>query len=382
MAGKRQDLRDLWRNASMASLVSFPLPLLRNYMPAFGPMYLGVYPIVLLVSPLVLFALRRRTLLWLVAAGIATYALIVRLPLLGIPYIYLTYFEILYSPVRNFVFFVYLLTGIALYLAAARLARLGYVAGTGLALALGVSAAWALRRSEPFFTTHPEWLFLPLLAGYAIALAVIITRRDPSAAGDAWIDEPSRPWIPALAALVAPLIVMTAVPGSSIRTMSWEQSRKTPPSMLVVEVCDNSHTYCPPPEALVQLAHSVVPPEAVFAVDQSEEWPPSLFMPQQMAMWPGRVDALYEPERLFAAYYRHYDRARQKYEAQPLFNDRETREERVEFIRDVGVTHVLVNPRTYAMMTMVLARDPDLFEKRYDDGRWAWYEVRRSWKLT
>ena len=36
-------------------------------------------------------------------------------PLLAIPYIYLTYFEILFTPVRNVIFFVYLFAGALIY---------------------------------------------------------------------------------------------------------------------------------------------------------------------------------------------------------------------------------------------------------------------------
>ena len=46
------------------------------------------------------------------------------LPLLAIPYIYLTYFEILYTPVRNVVFFVYLFAGAAICAAVLALARI------------------------------------------------------------------------------------------------------------------------------------------------------------------------------------------------------------------------------------------------------------------
>ena len=53
----------------------------------------------------------------------------------------------------------------------------------------------------------------------------------------------------------------------------------------------------------------------------------------------------------------------------------ETRQEREAFLRDLGVTHVLVNPRLYASIKPVFAADPDLFVSRYDDGQWALYEV-------
>ena len=47
------------------------------------------------------------------------------------------------------------------------------------------------------------------------------------------------------------------------------------------------------------------------------------------------------------------------------------------FIRDLGVTHVLVSPRIHSMMTKTLTADHDLFVARYDDGQWALYEVKR-----
>jgi hypothetical protein len=43
------------------------------------------------------------------------------------------------------------------------------------------------------------------------------------------------------------------------------------------------------------------------------------------------------------------------------------------FVKAVGATHVLVNPRTYQMMTRVLGATPDLFRRLCDDGQWAVY---------
>jgi hypothetical protein len=98
-----------------------------------------------------------------------------------------------------------------------------------------------------------------------------------------------------------------------------------------------------------------------------------------MVAWPGRAEGLI-PRALFVRYYVRYDRAKATYDEQPLFNDRETRAERLSFIRDLGVTHVLVNPRLHKLMSVVLARDPDVFAARYDDGRWALYEVASAYR--
>ena len=98
-------------------------------------------------------------------------------------------------------------------------------------------------------------------------------------------------------------------------------------------------------------------------------------MPQQVTVWSGAIERLVEPRRAFPVYFRHLDRATAASLDQPFFNDRETREERVSFIRDLKVTHVLVNPRLYSTMKEVLAKDGDLFSRLYDDGTWALYEV-------
>jgi hypothetical protein len=129
---------------------------------------------------------------------------------------------------------------------------------------------------------------------------------------------------------------------------------------------------------LVRLARNEVPVNGVFAIDVEERYPSSLFMPQQMVVWPGGTEGLLDAEdQLFAPYFKHYRKTMAAYGQQPLFNDRETRQERLSFLSDLGVTHVLVNPRLYRLMSGVLSRDPQLFRRRYDDGEWALYEVLR-----
>jgi len=46
-------------------------------------------------------------------------------------------------------------------------------------------------------------------------------------------------------------------------------------------------------------------------------------------------------------------------------------------VERLGITHVLVNPRYHASMKPLLEGLPDKYQRRYDDGRWAIYEVRR-----
>ena len=62
---------------------------------------------------------------------------------------------------------------------------------------------------------------------------------------------------------------------------------------------------------------------------------------------------------------------------QPFFNDQDLDERRA-FIRDVGATHVLVNPQYHESMRRVLDALPQFVSLRYADGRWAVYEVKRD----
>ncbi len=78
---------------------------------------------------------------------------------------------------------------------------------------------------------------------------------------------------------------------------------------------------------------------------------------------------------LFPQYYALFDKSMQKYKTQPFFNRLESVEERVEFVRTLRVTHVIVDPMYYQEMTEVLTGMPDRFQKIYDDGNWAVFVV-------
>ena len=66
---------------------------------------------VLLASPFALFMLRRRPLALMLRASIVCYLLIVDFRSWRFPILYLTYFEMLYTPIRNVIFFIHLLDG-------------------------------------------------------------------------------------------------------------------------------------------------------------------------------------------------------------------------------------------------------------------------------
>jgi hypothetical protein len=377
---EREGLSGLFRAASWRELFGPPLPFLDNYVIAFWTFFSGWNPVVLLASPIVLFALRRRPLTLLLSAGIVFFLLIVRFPVLGIPYLYMTYFEMLYTPVRNVIFFIHMLAGAGMYLVAAWLARYHYgVLLTG-AFAVAALTTLAFRGFAAYVANDvdmPDLLFAPVLAAYAgWAWSTRSGRQAPT--GD-WIDSPRPRWMLAMAALCVPLLVATDLPESSLRHVTRAASVGTPDDLLSSLPCLQDGQFCPPPKALVQLTLEKIPVDSVFAVDINEEYQPSLFMPQQMTAWPGRAEGLI-PRVVFLEYYKQLDRTTVAYGTQPFFNDRETTAERLSFIRNMKVTHVLVTPRVHALMSGVLARDHNVFVSLYDDGQWALYEVNPAYR--
>jgi hypothetical protein len=373
---ERSGLAQVFRDASTTQLLGVPLPLLRSYMIAFEPMFHGWNPLVLLASPFALFALRRHPLTLFLAAGIVCYLLIIRFPILAIPYAYLTYFEILYTPIRNVIFFIHVLAGICVYLVAARVSRYDTRRALALAFAIGLAGALVVRYLGPFLAARPQradLLFVPVLAGYA-GVAWLAWARRASPLYDAWVDAPPPRWWLAMVTLCVPLILATELPSSSLRHVSWEASPATPAALMSSLPCLSDKQFCAPPERLIRFAEDKIPVNSVFAVDIADEYQPSLFMPQQMVAWPGTAEGLL-PRLLFARYFERYDRAKAAYDDQPFFNTRESRSERLSFIRDLSVTHVLLNPRMHARMNRFLVEDPEVFMLLYDDGRWALYEV-------
>jgi hypothetical protein len=377
VAAHRVDLRDLFHAATWPELFGQPLPLMRNYMPNFEPTFYGSIPLVLLLTPAILFAARGRALTWFIAASVACYALIVRFPAFAIPYTYVTYFEILYSPIRNFVFFVYLLAGVGLYMVAALLSRLSYAVLLPLALAAGLLIAGGIPAFGSIASQHIDFLFAPLLIGCGFLFLTLI-RTKPQEREDIHLFQPGRRWVVAFATMLAIVAYGTRVKDAAVITARWHDAIPTPTALLASASCTADREFCAPPPALIRFAEHELPTEGVLAVDLHERIQPALFMPQQMVIWTGSTDSLLDPETIFPAYFRHLKLAQGASLDQPLFNTSETRAQRTAFVRDLGVTHVLVNPRLYSSIKPVFEGDADLFVSRYDDGKWAVYEVTRK----
>ena len=98
--------------AAVADSSSPASSVLGDFIQDFDQIFAGLHavlPVCRRRSSIVLF--RRRPLVWLISSSTMAYLRGDDVPLLAIPYIYLTYFEILHIPVRNVIFFVYLLAG-------------------------------------------------------------------------------------------------------------------------------------------------------------------------------------------------------------------------------------------------------------------------------
>jgi hypothetical protein len=551
VGARRAELVEVVRNdGGLGLFVRAPTAYFDGFMPNAYVTFREWNPFLLLAAAPVLMAFRASPAAWLVAASLLCYVLIIRFPLFGAPYIYLTYFEILFTPIRNVVFFLHVLAGAALFLATAVLGRAGF-AGVLLALAgsLAIAGAWRLPRI--FFEQHQDLLFVPVIA--LLVWTLVRARRravpeTPRATASlsprrAWA-QPRR-WLGAAAALTAVGMVavwfLTGTPARAVqvrwspdvsgperifhewrftladglwregttwyyslldtstdnvrrlvqsrsvldtheinrtafvlnesapigtrytwagaglpiigspdgfqvtvlllvgvavlllrregppraaaadtRDVAWrhprpllfgttvvmlagltwtpdlsplviEGSLRTPDAIVTSFGCDTATgpapyapagvqivvtgmMSCPPSPALMKWVREHVPAAGVFAANTWNSYPPSVFFPQQYLGWARLTPSFLSPEQIFGPYLQFYRRSLAMHGGQPMFNDRETAADRRRFVDALGVTHVLVDPAYYDVMTRTLAGNAD-FTKQYDDGRWAVFAV-------
>ena len=90
-------------------------------------------------------------------------------PLLAIPYVYLTYFEILHIPIRNVIFFVYLLAGALVYVAVVAIARIDRTCLLPHSWRVRPLACWRCWRRSASIGAMRGFL-APLIAAYALTL--------------------------------------------------------------------------------------------------------------------------------------------------------------------------------------------------------------------
>lgn len=390
------------RHATLRDLFKRPLPI------SVGPvdsLLHGWMPAILLASPLLWLVHRRRVLLWLPAASIVAYMLLIRFPVLSFPYVYFTYWEILLTPGRNVAVFVHLLSGLALLAVAAHLSRIRRAWPVALATLLaGCGIGLAMRSLGPWTARHQDLLFLGVPGAYAAGLLLVWRRQGDRVARAVQPEEAAgvRLWVYALLVTVA--AALSFVPQSSPLIMSpagprygtlpavaarltprglidglrcWKPTASASPRQAGPPAEAIEWISCPPSPRLVEWATRALPVNAVLASDTFNAYPLPAFMPQQVVAWPvAASENLVDAPGLYPAYYEHFERTMRRLGVQPFFNSAESWDERVDFVRALGVTHILVDPPYRRLMARVLGQWSEAFATVYDDGTWTVYEVR------
>jgi hypothetical protein len=355
---------------------------------------------VLLVTPGIVWVFRKRTLVVLIGASVLIYLLISRFPIFAIPYVYFTYFEILFTPARNMTFFIHILTGALLYLLAVGLSRIGkwWLALAGVVVVL-VAFAAALQWGSGYYETWRDYascvsmipeqdcflparstlyydvFYLPTLLMFLVAITLSL-RSKLDTWDWKWLnpDQPPKRWPLFFALLVIPLAAWTYTPTNSPLKADRQMYQNTPEILIDGLPC--SPGYCTPDYALTVWARANLPLDAVVAIDVKNGVMPVHLMPQRVDAWPYYDFAAEFHRNLFPTYAEYYDLAQGKYGEQPFFNGQESLDERLAFAEGLQITHVLVDPDYYKEMRAVLAQWPDEFELVYDDGaRWAVYRI-------
>jgi hypothetical protein len=550
VAEERANLLAIASGLPFSRLVATPAAeALGDFIQDFDQIFAGLVPFLLFAGVIVVVAFRDRPLVWLLSTSTLAYLLVMTVPLLAIPYIYLTYFEILQIPVRNIIFFLYLFAGALAYLVVVTLARLdrtnlsqlaagallGLVAllatltvnhtaagflvpaiaayttallyiqpattrvalrttAAGLLAVVALFALWpdhqpvprsdqvtirwntglsddrrtglekqfsllnperktdsapdenvwnyrlhdvsttnvrnivasdeivdthfidrssfTVERQPPpqdhpaFGVLHAAWLHYPgvfLMIAAAVALWALGFVVPPIIASDRWrlpaaaFGQPFYKFAVPYVLFIAPFALwparMTLSP-FSVAAMAPAGRAATPRALVEQTPCVTTpsvparfaeeevvlpaRTTCPPDYAVMEWVAQNVPVESVFAVDRWTPYPPTIFMPQQAVVFPTLDASFIHEDSLFRDYYRLFGDRMKRYRVQPFFNQVETPAERAEFVRDLGVTHVLVSPVHYDELRPVLDALPGQFTRRYDGRRWAVYEVTRN----
>jgi hypothetical protein len=374
--------------------------------PAFGDsldsFFFSWFPVLLLLVPALLVWRPRRPQVILTFSSVLAYLLIVRFPFLTVPYIYLSYFEILFTPVRNVVFFAYLMTGFGAAIIVGRVSRLNPrwrqgVALTGLSLAGAATYRWA----GVLLARWPEgWLDVALL-GHLLALYFVSRHAERARRIASWLrPAPGWGWVAKAGGLLSLTAVLTFSPkasplvvraGSSVTTVGDALEFPTitqddvpfPYNPDDPERMGRHRTLrvqrvvsTPPPRALIVWAARNLPLDAVLAINLLNLYSPAPFMPQQVAYWP-HIDSSTGSyfRRIFPAYYKHLESALAAKGEQPFFNPDDGLVERLDFLRDVGATHVLVDPMYHDMLVPLLSSWPRSFQILYDADGWAVYKA-------
>jgi hypothetical protein len=387
----REHLLAMWRAMRPEDYVRQPLND-GHFVNNFHLWYYNLNPVVLLGAPLVFVAFRRRLLMF-VWAGLFAYLLIVRFPILSIAYLVATYFEMLSAPVRNVSFFLYILAGALVYLAASLAGRLRPMPLWLMAVAALAGLAFVLGRTVPLLhevlPRHPDVVFAGGLVGLPLALWLGATkwggafaRANHESAAPVRLRIGAAVLIAALGvALHQPAAALTA-PAPNATNLRQAIELAGSPVIGVVyptpdegKVLKDKGTNDVPPPELVRWMTVHVPVEAILAVNLFNANILTTYVPQRAPAWP---IGYHDPINYCVNFKRYCGAANQsvvRYGVQPFFNDVESRDERLAFLKDFNITYVVVDPPFDATMKRVLGQYPDQFTEVYTADRWRVFKV-------
>lgn len=363
---RRDQIGDVFRSLSVTEFF-FP-PLSDNRFTVAGELtFRGWFPLLLLALPLIAFIQRRRVGARFALAGSLAYALIVRVPLLTIPFVYATYFEVLFTPIRNF--FPFLYTALGPLLAEG----LRFVAGPSRlrALLLAAAASGAFRYAGPWFSAHPDLFWNLVIVSSALALMASRLRHTSASALSRAAPEPST------IVAVGLLIGAGAWSREATPLMSPREWRA---GLAATSYSDVScgRPLCNPSAAFVQRARPHLGPSNLVAISVASTFTPTFYFDSQVTIWPNaHVSSSWMFTRpLFPRFYPFFDAAQAKGLKEPFFDPREGDLDRLDFIRSMGATHVLIDPLTYRGLVPVLRKAPRQYVFLVDDGTWALVQVK------
>ena len=178
VAERREQLVETVFSLSVIDLLRPPLPIFSDFVAFYSATFWGWMPFLLIATPFALRHYRDRWLVGLLTSSIFCYLLIMRFPLVAFPYVYFTYFEILFTPLRNIVFFLHVAAGAVVYLLTERLAKTSTSRSILLAIAVCAASGLLFRVPRTVFDRLQDILVLPAIALFAW---VAVEARRPAA---------------------------------------------------------------------------------------------------------------------------------------------------------------------------------------------------------
>jgi hypothetical protein len=362
---RRDQIGEVFQSLSLPGFF-FP-PLSDNRFTVAGELtFRGWFPLLLLALPVIAFIQRRRLGARFALASSLAYALIIRVPLLTIPFVYATYFEVLFTPIRNF--FPFLYTALGPLLAEGLRALAGR--SRARALLLAVAACGAFRYAGPWLADHQNLFWSFVILSSILGLVVSRSRRT-RASGENRNPEPST------IVVVGLLIAAGTWSSDATPVMSF---RDWSAGLAANSYSDVScgRAVCNPSPAFVREARPHLTPSNLVAMSVASTFTPTFYFDAQVTIWPNahHSSSWMFTRPLFPRFYPFFDAAQAKGLKEPFFDPREGDLDRLDFIRAMGATHVLIDPLTYPDLVPVLRKAPRQYAFLVDDGKWALVEVK------